>query len=85
MILFCYTQNSFYCPVCGCVLKEKFSIGFICPCCGNEREDLDLEYYFKILFETRKLEESDKEIPKEMIDYLQGATYVMENYWKKVD
>ncbi|SHK54311.1 hypothetical protein [Paramaledivibacter caminithermalis] len=29
-------MEKYYCPICGYELKEEFSIGIICPCCGNE-------------------------------------------------
>lgn len=31
-------ENLYYCPICGCKLNSAFTIGEICPCCGNESE-----------------------------------------------
>ncbi|MTI47654.1 MAG: hypothetical protein FH761_07415 [Firmicutes bacterium] len=40
-------MKKYFCPICGNSLDEEFSIGNICPCCGNESEfhdDISVEY-----------------------------------------
>lgn len=83
-------NSKFFCPICGNELKERYSIGDICTCCGNESEfdddiekpDIDYQEYFKILEEVMKLEENNEEVPKKLKEYLESTTYTKEEAWE---
>lgn len=82
-------ENRFYCPICGSELTTEFSIGTICLCCGNEcgydddiqKEDIDEQYYYKILALCKKLEEDGDEIPQTIKEYLANTRYDKKTAW----
>lgn len=82
-------KKVFYCPICGCELETEFTIGMICPCCGNEsgydddieKEDIDKHFYYKTLIIHKQLYEKGEEIPQDIKDYLSSTKYSINTAW----
>ncbi|MCY6485512.1 hypothetical protein OW763_14350 [Clostridium aestuarii] len=80
-----------FCPICGCYEPEnQFSIGEICPCCGNEigcdddieKPNINQEQYFQMIQISIDSYENGKEVPNHVKQFLENAKYSEDEAWE---